>query len=207
VSSTRFGIGQPTVLATLSDGSEAEVPWLVGLRDRAPIGVLVYSFARISAVVAMKVEDHCANGKRWVRLHEKVGSATKYRRTTSMGRSVRTSVFPGGRSEEGALALFAEPCRIEIFVEELLERESPRTTKLYDRTVMRSRWARSSALRFERPPLARGFNIQPLAPKCRKLLSLRPSPILISGSHRAPEKIHPTAAMENNPKKQKPTTS
>jgi hypothetical protein len=85
VSSTRFGIGQPTVLATLSDGSEAEVPWLVGLRDRALIGVLVYSFARISAVVAMEVEDHCANGKGWwVRLHEKVGSATKYRHTTKL---------------------------------------------------------------------------------------------------------------------------
>jgi integrase/recombinase XerD len=60
--------------ATLSDGSEAEVPWLVGLRDRALIGVMVYSFARISAVVAMEVEDYFANGKRWwVRLHEKGG--------------------------------------------------------------------------------------------------------------------------------------
>jgi site-specific recombinase XerD len=44
--------------ATLSDGSEAEVPWLIGLRDRALIGVMVYSFARISAVVAMEVEDY-----------------------------------------------------------------------------------------------------------------------------------------------------
>ena len=39
---------------TLPDGSEAEVPWLVGLRDRALIGVMVYSFARISAVVAVQ---------------------------------------------------------------------------------------------------------------------------------------------------------
>ena len=37
---------------TLADGSEAEGPWLVGLRDRALIGVMVYTFARISAVVA-----------------------------------------------------------------------------------------------------------------------------------------------------------
>ena len=60
--------------ATLSDGSEAEVPWLVGLRDRALIAVMVYSFARISAVVAMQVEDYFANGKRWwVRLQEKGG--------------------------------------------------------------------------------------------------------------------------------------
>jgi site-specific recombinase XerD len=60
--------------ATLSDGTETEVPLLVGLRDRALIGVMVYSFARISAVVAMEVEDYFANGKRWwVRLHEKGG--------------------------------------------------------------------------------------------------------------------------------------
>ena len=59
---------------TLSDGSEAEVPRLVGLRDRALIGVMVYSFARISAVVAMEVEDYFPNGKRWwLRLHEKGG--------------------------------------------------------------------------------------------------------------------------------------
>jgi site-specific recombinase XerD len=40
-----------------ADGSEREVAWLVGLRDRALIGVMVYSFARISAVVAMEVEN------------------------------------------------------------------------------------------------------------------------------------------------------
>ena len=58
----------------LPDGSEAEVPWLVGLRDRALIGVMVYTFARISAVVAMEVEDYFPNGKRWwVRLQEKGG--------------------------------------------------------------------------------------------------------------------------------------
>jgi integrase/recombinase XerD len=50
---------------TLPDGSEAEVPWLVGLRDRALIGVMTYTFARISAVAAMRVEDYFPNGKRW----------------------------------------------------------------------------------------------------------------------------------------------
>src|SRR5690348_5267049 len=59
---------------TLPDGSEGEVPWLVGLRDRALIGVMVYTFACTSAVVAMRVEDCFANGKRWwVRLQEKGG--------------------------------------------------------------------------------------------------------------------------------------
>jgi site-specific recombinase XerD len=47
---------------------------LVGLRDRALIGVMTYAFARIGAVVAMPVEDYYPEGKRWwVRLHEKGG--------------------------------------------------------------------------------------------------------------------------------------
>jgi len=45
-----------------------------GLRDRAMIGVMVYSFARVSAVIGMRVEDYYQNGKRWwIRLHEKGG--------------------------------------------------------------------------------------------------------------------------------------
>src|SRR3954447_15205154 len=47
---------------------------VLGLRDRALIGVIVFSFARISAVLGMKVEDYYPNGKRWwLRLHEKGG--------------------------------------------------------------------------------------------------------------------------------------
>ncbi len=47
---------------------------LVGLRDRALIGVLIYSFSRVSAAVAMRVEDYFPQGKRWwLRLHEKGG--------------------------------------------------------------------------------------------------------------------------------------
>ncbi len=47
---------------------------LIGLRDRALIGVMVYSFARVSAAITMKVEDFYAEGKRWwLRLHEKGG--------------------------------------------------------------------------------------------------------------------------------------
>jgi site-specific recombinase XerD len=47
---------------------------LVGLRDRALIGVMTYAFARVGAVVSMRVEDYFANGKRWWgRLHEKGG--------------------------------------------------------------------------------------------------------------------------------------
>jgi integrase len=47
---------------------------VIGLRDRALIGVMVYSFARVGAVVRMKVEDFYENGRRhWFRLHEKGG--------------------------------------------------------------------------------------------------------------------------------------
>jgi site-specific recombinase XerD len=47
---------------------------LVGLRDRALIAVMTFAFARIGAVVAMRVEDYYPEGKRWwVRLHEKGG--------------------------------------------------------------------------------------------------------------------------------------
>jgi site-specific recombinase XerD len=47
---------------------------LVGLRDRALIGAMTYTFARIGAVVGMRVEDYYPAGKRWwLRLHEKGG--------------------------------------------------------------------------------------------------------------------------------------
>lgn len=51
-----------------------DVTTVGGLRDRALIAVMVYSFARVGAVVAMEVEDYFRQGKRlWFRLHEKGG--------------------------------------------------------------------------------------------------------------------------------------
>ncbi len=47
---------------------------LPGLRDRALIALMVYTFARVGAAVAMRVEDFFVQGRRgWVRLHEKGG--------------------------------------------------------------------------------------------------------------------------------------
>ena len=47
---------------------------LVGVSDRALIGLMVYSFARVSAAVAMRVSDYYTQGKRsFFRLHEKGG--------------------------------------------------------------------------------------------------------------------------------------
>jgi integrase/recombinase XerD len=157
---------------------------IAGLRDRALIGVMVYSFARVSAVTGMRVEDYYLNGKRWwIRLHEKGGkrhevpahhnaeayldayleaagislqkksplfrTINKYRRLTDspMYRSDVLRMIK--RRAEGA-GLPATTCchtfratGITAYLENggTIERaqaiaghESPRTTKLYDRT-------------------------------------------------------------------------
>lgn len=47
---------------------------IIGLRDRALIGLMVYTFARVGAAIKMRVEDVYIQGRRtWVRLHEKGG--------------------------------------------------------------------------------------------------------------------------------------
>ena len=54
--------------------------------DRALIAVMTYTFARISAVVAMRVEDYFPNGKRWwVRLQEKGGKRHEMPAHTKLG--------------------------------------------------------------------------------------------------------------------------
>jgi len=57
-----------TLLDRIDIGTDA------GLRDRALIGLMVYSFARIGAAVTMIVDDAFVQNRRlWVRLHEKGG--------------------------------------------------------------------------------------------------------------------------------------
>jgi integrase/recombinase XerC len=47
---------------------------MIGLRDRALIGTMIYSFARIGAALSMKVEDvYTQNRRLWIRLQEKGG--------------------------------------------------------------------------------------------------------------------------------------
>jgi integrase/recombinase XerD len=51
-----------------------DVSTVVGLRDRAIIAVMTYTFARVGAVVALAIEDYYSQKKRWwLRLHEKNG--------------------------------------------------------------------------------------------------------------------------------------
>ena len=49
-------------------------PIVIGLRDRAIIAAMTYSFARVSAMLGMRVEDYYTQGRRgWLGLHEKGG--------------------------------------------------------------------------------------------------------------------------------------
>ena len=63
---------QPAEARRLLDSIDTST--LPGLRDRALLAVMVYSFARVSAVVGMRVADYYQQGKRWWRrLQEKGG--------------------------------------------------------------------------------------------------------------------------------------
>jgi len=158
---------------------------LIGLRDRAVIGVMTYAFARIGAVVSMRVEDYFANGKRWwVRLHEKGGKRhempahhkleaflDEYIRTAGIAGDERSPLFRSAVRRTGTLAATAmhrvdawrmvqrraaelgmkvkigchtfRATGITAYLEAggtlenaqaMAAHESPRTTKLYDRT-------------------------------------------------------------------------
>ena len=156
---------------------------LVGLRDRALVGVMIYSFARVGAIVQMKCEDYYPIGKRWwLRLHEKGGKfhevpahhkaqeyldtyieGTYSQRGTPLFRSARgrTRTLTGSkmtrhdvlrmikrRAKNGGLSsrICCHTFRatgITAYLENggnienaqaIAAHESPRTTKLYDRT-------------------------------------------------------------------------
>jgi site-specific recombinase XerD len=62
------------IVKPAEEGSAKTQPDLLGLRDRALIGIMAYSFARVGAVTKMKVGDYFVQGRRrLVRLHEKGG--------------------------------------------------------------------------------------------------------------------------------------
>jgi len=170
----------------LLDGIETET--LIGLRDRAFIGLMVYSFARVGAAVAMRVEDFYPNGRRWwVRLHEKGGKHHElpahhnleawlhaYLEAAGIGDDRRGPLFRAAAGRTGRLtarpllarnaldlvrrraraAGIATPVSNHTFratgitaylenggtlekAQAIAAHESPRTTKLYDRTADR----------------------------------------------------------------------
>ncbi len=65
---------EPAEARALIDAIDITTP--IGLRDRALIALMVYSFARIGAALGMRVEDVFTQNRRlWVRLREKGGKA------------------------------------------------------------------------------------------------------------------------------------
>jgi integrase/recombinase XerC len=72
VKSGKTPVLDPAEARVLLDSIDVTVP--AGLRDRALIGLMVYSFARIGAALGMNVADvYTQNHRLWVRLHEKGG--------------------------------------------------------------------------------------------------------------------------------------
>jgi site-specific recombinase XerD len=64
-----------------------DVSTVIGLRDRALIAVMAFSFARVGAALRMRVEDYYTQaGYRWFRLHEKGG---KLHYVPAHGKAVR----------------------------------------------------------------------------------------------------------------------
>jgi len=72
VKSGKTPVLEPEEARALLDSIDVTMP--AGLRDRALIALMVYSFARIGAALGMKVEDVFTQKRRlWVRLREKGG--------------------------------------------------------------------------------------------------------------------------------------
>ena len=129
---------------------------LAGLRDRALFSVMLYSFARVSAVLGMRRQDYFQQGSRgWLRLHERrealfqsvdragerltgrpltrrVVLAMIKRRSAvaDLPPSTCCHTFPGD-GDHGVL--FERGTREQA--QQIAGHASPKTTKLYDRTA------------------------------------------------------------------------
>ena len=80
---------------------------VVGLRDRALIGIMVYTFGRVGAVTAMNVADYFPQGKRWhVRLHEKGGKEHEMPVHSVLERYLDDYLQAAGIADENKTPLF-----------------------------------------------------------------------------------------------------
>ena len=89
----------------------------VAYRDRALIGLMVFSFARISAALSCRVEDYAPRGKRWwLSLREKGGKRhempvhhtleqylDEYLDMAGLRDHPKSSLFPSGKGRSGVL--------------------------------------------------------------------------------------------------------
>jgi site-specific recombinase XerD len=93
-------------IAIYKDGEEREID-LLGLRDRALIAAMVYSFARVGAVVKMRGEDYYHQGRRSkLRLHEKGGKYHQVPVHHKAAEYLDAYVEAAGIGEEKKLPLF-----------------------------------------------------------------------------------------------------
>jgi site-specific recombinase XerD len=80
---------------------------LPGMRDRALIGLMVYTFARVGAAVQMRVEDFYVQGRRgWVRLHEKGGKEHEMPTHHNLDRYLEEYIAAAGIAEDRKGPLF-----------------------------------------------------------------------------------------------------
>ena len=93
---------------------ECEEPSLVGLRDLALIGAMVYTFARVNAVLKMKVRDFFVQGRRgWVRLHEKGGKEHEVPCHHNLWSGIWTNISPRPASRRTRTRPCSRPRRAE----------------------------------------------------------------------------------------------
>jgi integrase/recombinase XerD len=84
-----------------------DVGSLPGLRDRALIGLMVYTFARVGAAVAMRVEDYFVEAQRgWVRLHEKGSMEHEMPAHHNLDRYLKEYIAAAGIAQERKKPLF-----------------------------------------------------------------------------------------------------
>ena len=80
---------------------------LPGLRDRALIGLMVYTFARVGAAMSMRVEDFYVQGRRgWVRLHEKGGKEHEMPTHHNLDRYLEEYIAAAGIADDRKGPLF-----------------------------------------------------------------------------------------------------
>lgn len=80
---------------------------LPGLRDRTLIGLMTYTFARVGAAVAMRVEDYFVQGRRgWVRLHEKGGKEHEMPTHHNLDRYLEEYIAAAGIAQDKKGPLF-----------------------------------------------------------------------------------------------------
>jgi integrase/recombinase XerD len=85
---------------------------LIDIRDKALFSTMFYTWARVSAVIALKVEDYyLRKGDRWLRLHEKRGKIHEVPVHTEARNAIDDWLQAAEIAERPACPLFPAFCR------------------------------------------------------------------------------------------------